>query len=271
MTSRMKFFVIGLLIILASISLFWNSVTNWVSRGLVKPTQTSIPLVKPLTETIVSENTPIPDEYKNQRELMVQNQIENRGIRDETVLDSMRQVPRHKFVLDQYIHLAYSDTPLPINYGQTISQPYMVALMTEMLQVQPGDRVLEIGTGSGYQASILSEMGIEVYTIEIIPELAEDVRQRLNALGFTNIHTLNADGYFGWEEFAPFDAIIVTAAPDHLPQPLLNQLKENGRLVIPIGPVGAVQTLWLFEKIEGKPQATNMGSVRFVPLTGDDH
>jgi protein-L-isoaspartate(D-aspartate) O-methyltransferase len=181
----------------------------------------------------------------------------------------MRNIPRHEFVPDDMVALAYQDHPLPIGYGQTISQPFIVALMTQTLNPQPGQKMLEIGTGSGYQAAVLAELGVDVYTIEIIPELADQAAQRLKRLGYTNIHTLTADGYFGWQEFAPFDAIIVTAAPDHLPLPLANQLAEGGRLVIPIGPVGFLQTLWLFEKVEGELQATNLGGVTFVPFTGD--
>jgi protein-L-isoaspartate(D-aspartate) O-methyltransferase len=211
----------------------------------------------------------ISDEFSEKRNSMVDQQIANRGIKDHAVLEAMRTVPRHKFVLEEYLDQAYADHPLPIGYGQTISQPYIVALMTEMLQVKPGQRVLEIGTGSGYQAAILAELGAEVYTVEIIPELAKQAQDRLERLGYTNIKILNADGYYGWEEYAPYDAIIVTAAPDHLPQPLVNQLKEGGRLVIPIGPVGTVQTLWLFEKSQGELLATNLGLVRFVPLTGE--
>jgi protein-L-isoaspartate(D-aspartate) O-methyltransferase len=200
---------------------------------------------------------------------MVQNQIENRGVIDPEVLAAMKAVPRHEFVPDEYLDQAYADHPLPIGHGQTISQPYIVALMTESLQLEPGQRVLEIGTGSGYQAAVLAEMNVEAYTIEIIPELVEAARTLLDDLGYANVVVLQADGYFGWEEHAPFDAIIVTAAPDHLPQPLANQLAEGGRLIVPIGPIGAVQTLWLFEKIEGELQATNLGGVRFVPLTGE--
>jgi protein-L-isoaspartate(D-aspartate) O-methyltransferase len=203
------------------------------------------------------------------RDRMVTDQIEARGVDDPEVLAAMRAVPRHQFVPSEYQDQAYEDHPLPIGHGQTISQPYIVALMTESLQLEPGQRVLEIGTGSGYQAAILSEMGMQVYTIEIIPELAEQARQRLDELGYANLSTLNADGYFGWQENAPFDAIIVTAAPDHLPQPLANQLAEGGRLVVPIGPVGSVQTLWVFEKVEGELEATNLGAVSFVPLTGE--
>jgi protein-L-isoaspartate(D-aspartate) O-methyltransferase len=200
---------------------------------------------------------------------MVSDQIASRGIDDEAVLSAMRNIPRHEFVPDDMVALAYQDHPLPIGYGQTISQPFIVALMTQTLNPQPGQKMLEIGTGSGYQAAVLAELGVDVYTIEIIPELADQAAQRLKRLGYTNIHTLTADGYFGWQEFAPFDAIIVTAAPDHLPLPLANQLAEGGRLVIPIGPVGFLQTLWLFEKVEGELQATNLGGVTFVPFTGD--
>jgi len=198
---------------------------------------------------------------------MVREQIELRGVDDPLVLEAMHRVERHRFVPDEYLDQAYDDHPLPIGYGQTISQPYIVALMSAALGVQPGDRVLEIGTGSGYQAAVLAEMGMEVYTIEIVPELAEAASARLQELGYSNVQVLNADGYFGWEEHAPFDAIIVTAAPDHLPQPLANQLAEGGRLVIPIGPPGLTQTLWQFEQVNGELQAVNLGAVRFVPFT----
>jgi protein-L-isoaspartate(D-aspartate) O-methyltransferase len=215
------------------------------------------------------EYSSTPDVFSIARLEMVSHQIEARGIEDPEVLIAMRNVPRHEFVLNQYLDLAYSDQPLPIHAGQTISQPYIVALMTALLEVTPGDRVLEIGTGSGYQAAVLAEMGVDVHTVEIIPELAQEAQERLTRLGYPQIQILNADGYNGWLDYAPYQAIIVTAAPDHLPQPLINQLAEGGRLIIPIGPIGAVQTLWLFEKIEGDLQATNMGGVRFVPLTGD--
>jgi protein-L-isoaspartate(D-aspartate) O-methyltransferase len=211
----------------------------------------------------------INDPYAEIRADMVRYQIEARGVEDQDVLTAMRSVPRHRFVLPRYLDQAYEDHPLPINYGQTISQPYIVALMTELLEANPGDRVLEIGTGSGYQAAILSEMGYETFSIEIIPELADKASILLKELDYSDIMIRNADGYYGWAEYQPYDAIIVTAAPDHLPQPLVEQLAEGGRLVIPIGPIGAVQTLWLFEKISGELQATNMGAVRFVPLTGE--
>lgn len=207
------------------------------------------------------------EEYYQLRQDMVREQIELRGVEDAAVLEAMRRVERHRFVPEEYLNQAYDDHPLPIGYGQTISQPYIVALMTEALGVQPGERVLEIGTGSGYQAAILAEMGLEVYTVEIISELANQAAQRLKDLGYDQVQVLNADGYYGWQEHAPYDAIIVTAAPDHLPQPLVEQLAEGGRLVIPIGPVGMVQTLWQFEKVNGELEAVNLGGVRFVPFT----
>ncbi len=237
------------------------------------PAPTAIPSqVAQPTATEPQEQTPptaTPDSFANARNRMVDVQIEARGVSEPAVLDAMRSTPRHEFVLDRYLDQAYADHPLPIDYGQTISQPYIVALMTEMLGVQAGDRVLEIGTGSGYQAAVLAEMDLEVLTVEIIPELSLQATERLADQGYTNVKTLNADGYFGWEEYAPYDAIIVTAAPDHLPQPLITQLKEGGRLVIPIGPVGAVQTLWMFEKVGEEIEAYNWGAVRFVPLTGE--
>ena len=213
--------------------------------------------------------TPTLDTTTQDRENMVLRQIEARGVEDPDVLAAMLAVPRHLFVPDKYLSQAYADHPLPIGYGQTISQPYIVALMTEALELEREDQVLEIGTGSGYQAAVLAELGTQVFTIEIIPELAADAGTRLANLGYTDIEVRNADGYFGWEEKAPFDAVIVTAAPDHLPQPLIEQMAEGARLVIPIGPIGAGQTLWLFEKKNGEVIALNLGAVQFVPLTGE--
>ena len=202
------------------------------------------------------------------RTAMVDTQISSRGISDPVVLEAMRNVPRHLFVPEEWRSQAYDDHPLPIGYGQTISQPYIVALMSEELEVSPGDRVLEIGTGSGYQAAVLAEMGMEVFTIEIVPELASRSAETLQATGFDEVAARQGDGYLGWEEQAPFDAIIVTAAPDHLPQPLAGQLASDGRLVIPIGPVGAVQTLWKFTRdATGELAGESLGAVRFVPLT----
>jgi protein-L-isoaspartate(D-aspartate) O-methyltransferase len=222
------------------------------------------------TQTIaVSEDevTETVDPTAANREMMVKVQIEGRGVTNPEVLAAMMSVPRHEFVPDQYLSQAYADHPLPIGFGQTISQPFIVALMTEALNLEKGDRVLEIGTGSGYQAAVLGELGTQVFTIEIIPELSSEAEDRLKNLGYENVKVLNADGYFGWEEHAPFDGVIVTAAPDHLPQPLIQQLAEGGRMIIPIGPIGTVQTLWLFEIRDGEIEAINLGPVSFVPFT----
>jgi protein-L-isoaspartate(D-aspartate) O-methyltransferase len=200
---------------------------------------------------------------------MVEYQIRQRGVRDPKVLSAMEAVPRDQFVPEDYVDAAYNDGPLPIGYGQTISQPYIVAVMTELLELEPGDRVLEIGTGSGYQAAILAEITDEVYTVEIIPELAQSAWERLTSLGYDKITASNADGYYGWQEYSPYDAIIVTAAPDHIPQPLVEQLKDGGRMVIPVGPVGWYQTLWLITKEGGETEYHNKGGVQFVPLTGE--
>lgn len=209
------------------------------------------------------------DPYRQVRIKMVEETIEARGVSDPQVLAAMRKVPRHLFVPPEYIPQAYEDHPLPIGYGQTISQPYIVAWMTELLELKKGDKVLEIGTGSGYQAAVLAELeGVEVYTIEIIPELAESAAKRLEALGYGKVKTKQGDGYFGWPEYAPFDAIIVTAAPDHLPSPLVAQLKDGGRLVIPIGPPGLFQSMWKFVLEKGDLKGYNLGGVSFVPLTG---
>ncbi|MBN1994594.1 MAG: protein-L-isoaspartate(D-aspartate) O-methyltransferase [Anaerolineae bacterium] len=198
---------------------------------------------------------------------MVEYQIRRRDVSDEAVLAAMLKVPRHEFVPDDYKARAYEDHPLPIGYGQTISQPYIVAVMTELLELQPSDKVLEIGTGSGYQAAILAEITNEVYTIEIIPELAARAQETFERLGYEQIMAKQADGYWGWEEYAPFEAIIVTAAPDHVPQPLINQLADGGKMVIPVGPPGGYQSLWLIERQGEEILRTNWGGVRFVPFT----
>jgi protein-L-isoaspartate(D-aspartate) O-methyltransferase len=189
-------------------------------------------------------------------------------VEDERVLEAMRSVRRHSFVPTALLPQAYEDHPLPIEYGQTISQPSLVAMMTELLDLEEGDKVLEIGTGSGYQAAILGQLTDEVYSIEIIPELAGTARVVLDQLGYEQIQLKRADGYYGWEEYAPFDAIIVTAAPDHLPRPLVSQLNpEGGRMVIPIGPVGDVQTLWLVTRQDEEIAMQRLLDVHFVPFT----
>lgn len=239
------------------------------------PTFTSTTKPRPsptLTATAKSKISPgdteTPDPFVTWRDKMVDLQIVARDVTDPNVLDAMRTVPRHEFVLERYLDQAYADHPLPIGHGQTISQPYIVAVMTEKIGVKRGDKVLDVGTGSGYQAAILAQLGAEVYSIEIIPALAESATERLKRLGY-DVVTTQGDGYFGWEEHAPFDAIIVAAAPDHVPQPLALQLKDGGRLVIPVGPQGSYQTLWQFTREDDELEAVNLGGVAFVPLTGD--
>ena len=205
--------------------------------------------------------------FKAARLEMVQTQLMGRDVHDRDVLLAMRNVPRHRFVPPQLHRQAYADHPLPIGYDQTISQPYIVALMTQTLQLKRGQKVLEVGTGSGYQAAVLAEMGLQVFSIEIIPELAERAAKTLRELGYEDVQVRHGDGYLGWEEEAPFDAIIVTAAPEHLPQPLADQLAEGGRLIIPVGPVFGVQSLLLYEKKGGELKETYLFPVRFVPLT----
>jgi protein-L-isoaspartate(D-aspartate) O-methyltransferase len=205
------------------------------------------------------------DILAKRRHEMVETQIRARGIADPRVLAAMRDVPRHRFVRDSDIESAYGDYPLSIGQGQTISQPYIVGFMTEALAVDPGDRVLEIGTGSGYQAAVLSRIAKEVYTIEIVPELAALSSRVLKELGYTNVHTRAGDGYAGWPDAAPFDAIIVTAAPDHVPQPLVDQLKLGGRLVVPVGRFE--QDLLVLTKTEQGLREEERLPVRFVPLT----
>lgn len=200
--------------------------------------------------------------------VMVDRQLRPRGIDDPRTLKAMAKVPREKFVPKELTARAYEDNPLPIGFGQTISQPYIVAFMTQELRPKPTDRVLEIGTGSGYQAAVLSELVAQVYTVEIVRPLAQRAAVVLQALGYKNVLVKGGDGYKGWPEHAPFDAIIVTAAPDHVPQPLIEQLKEGGRMIIPVGKTFA-QRLYTYEKRGGVLKETAVIPVRFVPLTRD--
>jgi len=205
---------------------------------------------------------------REERYRMVKYQIEERGIKDERVLKALREVPRHLFVPEDVKRDAYADRPLPIGYGQTISQPYIVAYMTEVLNIKEGDKVLEIGTGSGYQAAVLAHITPNVYTVEIIKELADRAKQTFENLGYSMIKCNHADGYFGWEEHSPYDAIIVTAAAGHVPPPLVEQLKPGGRIVIPIGGPYQVQTLTLvLKERDGSIRSEQLLPVRFVPLT----
>ena len=207
-------------------------------------------------------------EFAVERERMVKEQVAMRGVTDERVLRAMGKVPREQFVPEEMRGQSYSDGPLPIGYDQTISQPFVVAFMTEKLGLRPTDRVLEIGTGSGYQAAILAELAAKVYTIEIVEPLGKRAAQTLQRLGYKNVQVKIGDGYRGWPEHAPFDAVIVTCAPDHVPQPLVEQIKEGGRIIIPVGPAGD-QTLYLLEKKNGRLEQRNVLPVSFVPMTGE--
>lgn len=208
-----------------------------------------------------------PDDYASERARMVSRQIADRGVSDERVLAAMRKVPRHAFVPESEKRSAYQDTPLPIGEGQTISQPYIVALMTELARPARTHRVLEVGTGSGYQAAVLAEIVEHVYSIEIESTLAQRAGEVLRGLGYNNVTVRTGDGYAGWPEHAPFDVIVITAAPDHIPQPLIEQLKPGGRMVVPVGPVSATQQLRVLEKsATGKVTSTVVAPVRFVPL-----
>ncbi len=200
---------------------------------------------------------------------MVRTQIQGRDIKDPAVLAAMAAVPRHLFVPEGQREKAYEDYPLPIGWGQTISQPYIVAFMTKILKLKPGHKVFELGTGSGYQAAVASMVAGSVYTVEIYDELAESAGKRLKSLGYSNVHARHGDGYYGWEEAAPFDAIIVTAAADHIPPPLIKQLKPGGRLIIPLGSPFSIQQLVLVTKdMTGKVSERPIIAVRFVPLLG---
>lgn len=209
----------------------------------------------------------VAQNYDALRNAMVRTQLEARGINHPATLQAMRKVPRHLFVPANYRKYAYDDGPLPIGYHQTISQPYIVAYMTQLLAPKASDRVLEIGAGSGYQAAILAEIVSEVYTIEIVKELGQRTQKLMDKLGYDNVHVIIGDGYSGLDTKAPFDIIIVTAAPEEIPPPLIDQLKEGGRMVIPVGPEASTQTLTLLEKRDGRIIKSNLTPVRFVPFT----
>jgi protein-L-isoaspartate(D-aspartate) O-methyltransferase len=211
--------------------------------------------------------TPALD-FVAERQRMVQQQLKARGINDGRVLAAMAKVPREEFVPPDSRGASYADGPLPIGYGQTISQPYIVAFMTEELRLKPSDRVLEIGTGSGYQTAILAELVADVYTIEIVEPLAKSAEATLQRLGYKDVHVKAGDGYKGWPEAAPFDAIIVTCAPGRVPQPLTDQLKDGGRMIIPVGERFA-QELYLLEKKNGRLKESAVLPVRFVPMAGE--
>jgi len=209
------------------------------------------------------------DQYEVQRLQMVERQIEARGVDNRDVLNAMKKVPRHLFVPASSAPFAYDDRPLPIGHGQTISQPFIVAFMTQAIDPMPDSRVLEIGTGSGYQAAVLAEIVDKVYTLEIVDALAEEAAGRLKKLGYTNVFAKRSDGYYGWSAYAPFDGIVVTAAAQEIPPPLFEQLKEGGKMIIPVGPVFSVQSLVLITKEKGKMKRKDLFGVRFVPFTRD--
>jgi protein-L-isoaspartate(D-aspartate) O-methyltransferase len=215
---------------------------------------------------MTSNTTSSPAERSQERAAMVESQIERRGVDDRRVLEAMRKVPRHRFVPPEVARLAYADHPLPIGSDQTISQPFIVAFMVDALDLKPGDRVLEVGTGSGYHAAVMAEIAKEVYSIEIVPELAAFAQKNLRGAGYENVRVREGDGYEGWPEFAPFDAIVVTAAPDHVPQPLLDQLAVGGRMIIPVGDV--YQELRLIRRTPRGIVEESTIPVRFVPMTG---
>jgi len=209
-----------------------------------------------------------PAEMAERREAMVRDQIQARGVKDERVLAAMRSVPRHLFVPPELVKAAYQDSPLPIGEGQTISQPYIVALMTELLDPRPDQRILEVGTGSGYQAAVLSGLSGEVFSIEIKEPLYRRSTETLKRLGFENVRTRLGDGYFGWPEQPAFDGIMITAAVDHVPPPLLAQLKDGGRIVLPLGNPYSVQSLVVVTRSGGQYKVRHVLGVLFVPLTG---
>jgi protein-L-isoaspartate(D-aspartate) O-methyltransferase len=211
---------------------------------------------------------PLAADLSTQREAMVETQIAARGITDPATLEAMRTVPRHEFLPLRLRDEAYMDYPLPIGHGQTISQPFIVAFMTEAIRPQRGEKILEIGAGSGYQAAVLAQMGADVYTIEIVEPLAEMARQTLERLGYKNARVMHGDGYRGWPEHAPFDAIVVTCAPDKIPPDLVAQLRDGGRMIIPVGG-GMNQELVLLRKKGDKIEKQSVLPVRFVPMTGE--
>jgi len=227
---------------------------------------TRLRLLTPSLLAAYSLTVALESGWIREREEMVANQVEARGVVDPKVIAAMRRVPRHLFVPPELRAFSYGDFPLPIGEGQTISQPYMVAVMTEALSLRPGDKVLEIGTGSGYQAAVLAEMVDQVYTIEILPSLAARADSILKELDYSNIAVKTGDGYVGWDEYAPFDAIIVTCAPPYVPEPLIEQLADSGRMVVPVGEEGEVQTLILMEKIEGEILQSPLLPCIFVPM-----
>lgn len=247
-------------------------VAAWMDRATRRAWRWLKPGLACVVPGACAQPSSMPDDpHMQQRARMVERQMVRRGIDNLRVLDAMRKVPRHLFVAPEQARHGYDDRPLSIGHGQTISQPYIVALMTQLAAPRQGDRVLEIGTGSGYQAAVLAELASEVYTIEIVEPLAAEARQRLEQLGYGNVSVRAGDGYGGWPEHAPFDIIVVTAAPERIPQPLLDQLGPGGRMVVPVGAQLPGQQLQLIDKQDdGSLRTTRVAPVRFVPFTRDE-
>ncbi|RTZ79209.1 MAG: protein-L-isoaspartate O-methyltransferase [SAR324 cluster bacterium] len=221
-----------------------------------------------LSVLVLLSNSVQAVDWVSKRTQMIDMHLTPRGIWNPAVLKAMKQVPRHEFVPQHIRKLAYADRPLPIGEGQTISQPYVVAWMSQLLELEKGMKVLEIGTGSGYQAAVLATMGVKTYSMEIIPNLAREVKIRLKKLGY-KVEVRQGDGYYGWNEHAPFDRVIITAAANHVPRPLLDQLKPGGKLILPLGNVRYSQNMTLIEKdSQGKMRTSQHGQVRFVPMVG---
>lgn len=254
--------------IILSITLFLLLTACQEKRQYTEPQATKAEREEPSTKQVVEQFATEDPKLVLARERMVNLDLKGRDITNEKVLAVMGRIPRQNFVPEDLKHRAYEDSPLPIGYGQTISQPYIVALMTQELNLTGNERVLEIGTGSGYQATILAEIVPEVYTIEIVEALAKRANATLQKQGYKNVQVLHGDGYFGWKEKAPFDRIIVTAAANHIPPPLLEQLKPGGKLIVPLGDITRFQTLTLATKQEnGELDTRFITGVRFVPLT----
>ncbi|MCR4412504.1 MAG: protein-L-isoaspartate(D-aspartate) O-methyltransferase [Thermoguttaceae bacterium] len=270
--TRARLLVLGLLAFVAGLAVFSGGLIVWPSKMLESDAEDVAQAAQPPSEPAAQADQPAataePEVYVQRRRDMVEYQLRARDITDPRVLEVMGRVPRHRFVSEEQQRRAYEDHPLPIGHDQTISQPYIVALMTQLAAPKPGDRALDIGTGSGYQAAILAELCKEVYSIEIVQPLAETAKKRLAQLGYRNITVRSGDGYRGWPEHAPFDVIVLAAAPNHVPQPLIDQLAPGGRLVLPVG--GYPQQLTLITKqADGTVRRRTIAPVMFVPMTGE--
>lgn len=267
--TRVRLVLAGAVAIVIGLVLIWGKLRVW-STGMV-PSDAELAHAASQAQAAAPIAPPAPaeeDPYADRRREMVENQLRARDITDQRVLEVMARVPRHRFVPEDQQRRAYNDHPLPIGHGQTISQPYIVALMTQLAAPKPGDRALDVGTGSGYQAAVLAELCKEVFSIEIVEPLAEQAKKRLAELGYKNVQVRAGDGYRGWPEHAPFDVIIVAAAPTHVPQPLVDQLAPGGRLVLPVG--GYPQQLTLITKgADGTIRRRVIAPVLFVPMTGE--